>query len=891
MAAGSASLEVHGMSKVSGNRASSGSAVHSSSQGGIHTYGGSLLDISGTGETGIVIVSGAEAEFRSTIQCGIGENLAYEVRSVDQAATDWEINCTRVISVKGSPALAFLDLDRTCAQFGAADTPLSSTPSACRGLFRPLMTYTTGSVGCRPCASGLYNLNRGKWASDAQVPINCSLCPFGGRCSTANDGTLRLAVQPDFWGRPVSVAVPVELQKSLLADSGGSAWDQRAMFLPCPPRYCCSQGPTNEGCLWDGEGACVGNRDPSAPLCGGCLSGYSWSVTADGCIEDQQCGDLGSSAKYVSQQLLYWLCLCVAFLYLGRFRALLVRFPAVIVRSIPAHDDGAVSAVIYYFQLVAIAVPQGRQRLSESVSGLICVLGGAAGLQGLPSWEGCTDGSYVGGVCMWEGMTATEAMAWPLGVPGIMLGLLCIVAAALRMTWKHRETRMPLSALDEDAQRSSLISGNPSSMFNTGGSSGVLRVSSKLLESPDEPLLQQAPDQFPEHDAGGLEGRTTKSVRPAVAKMLLYCYSGLVNATSRLLNCVELCTLLAPVDANAPPSCLESHSVLFYAGEVGCHVRWQWPLWLLLLVLVSLPVAPLCLWALRTATPERHFPRLHIPVFPSILTVGAMKKVASEPFLDGRSYWGAVLVVQRLVMVFIGVFINEETSASVGMMLVAVCGLVLQMQARPYRETWVNTLQVTSGLCLVSLTILNSSTGFFVSVGFDPAGTPLEAAQHNTDILMLVILFLPLVYCAYCMVSRLLLARGVRGPLRNEHEPTGPLGGSLNVGGERQHATEEDAHEEEKQGSDTEEGNTKDSEIWYLRKRESELAVKLQKRESQLGGVRRQMAEQLGLMRGEMAQQDDEIIQMREQLVQQEHEIVQMRRQLEGEDREPKAGN
>ena len=94
-------------------------------------------------------------------------------------------------------------------------------------------------------------------------------------------------------------------------------------------------------------------------------------------------------------------------------------------------------------------------------------------------------------------------------------------------------------------------------------------------------------------------------------------------------------------------------------------------------------------------------------------------------------------------MVFINVFVDMDAGISVGLMAIGLWWLLFHLMARPYRVRWVNTLQTVAGMCLLLLTILNSSTGAFASIGFDPAGTPLEQLQDATEWMMLVLLFIP----------------------------------------------------------------------------------------------------------------------------------------------------
>ena len=113
------------------------------------------------------------------------------------------------------------------------------------------------------------------------------------------------------------------------------------------------------------------------------------------------------------------------------------------------------------------------------------------------------------------------------------------------------------------------------------------------------------------------------------------------------------------------------------------------------------------------------------------------------PFVERHWHWMAVVVLQRLLMVLVSVFINTDVAISLGIMLISLYFLLCQLLAKPYSTDWVNTLQLVANTCLLGLTILNSTTSVFLSVGFEPIGTPLERIQRQSDILMFVLLVVP----------------------------------------------------------------------------------------------------------------------------------------------------
>lgn len=249
---------------------------------------------------------------------------------------------------------------------------------------------------------------------------------------------------------------------------------------------------------------------------------------------------------------------------------------------------------------------------------------------------------------------------------------------------------------------------------------------------------------------------------PSFAQMLLYYYTGLLGTLFRLLNCSPVCISCPPPPSVCSTSTCQSKSVLFYAGEVECGWHWQLPLWLLLVLCILLPMVPITIWALRHCIPpspsepnsvspryERMRMWVHSPKSNGASITRAIKHVACQPFSGSTWPWAAVLVAQRLAMVSFATFENEQIGKANGVVLVAMCGLVLQLHSRPYRVSWVNTLQAVAYTCLVGLAVLNLATQVFDAVGFDPAGTPLLSQQHEADILMFAILFLPPLLCLY----------------------------------------------------------------------------------------------------------------------------------------------
>ena len=209
--------------------------------------------------------------------------------------------------------------------------------------------------------------------------------------------------------------------------------------MVCPPRYCCTTDQT--ACPWNANEACTGNRDPRVPLCGACMSDHSHAVDGIDCVPNDKCGDAGTVAVYAVLLLLFWSALCVFFLHQARFEPVLRCVPALLRPG--AANNGAASVLVYYFQMAAIAVPQGSQKVAERAGNLLCVLGRLVNMDGqLPSWAGCTSDGSSGGVCVAVGTSSVAAIGWNLMVPALLTVLLWTVAVMLRRVY-HCVERAP----------------------------------------------------------------------------------------------------------------------------------------------------------------------------------------------------------------------------------------------------------------------------------------------------------------------------------------------------------------------------------------------------------------------------------------------------------------
>jgi hypothetical protein len=229
--------------------------------------------------------------------------------------------------------------------------------------------------------------------------------------------------------------------------------------------------------------------------------------------------------------------------------------------------------------------------------------------------------------------------------------------------------------------------------------------------------------------------------------MMLYCYGAFTTTTLKLLNCVSVCEILPAGVASALSECAETTEVLFFAGGVTCSpLGWQFPIWLLFLVLIALPAATVVIWLIRRLLPASHGIGMWAQSlrYPPMPVAAALRDCMTAPFVPRHWHWAAVLVLQRLMMVSVAVFLTTGLTISVGTCFISVWYLLFQVACRPYREDWVNSLAMVTCLCLVGISVLSSASSVFTTIGFDPSGTPLAHLVQQFDILMLVLLCLPL---------------------------------------------------------------------------------------------------------------------------------------------------
>jgi hypothetical protein len=478
----------------------------------------------------------------------------------------------------------------------------------------------------------------------------------------------------------------------------------------CPDGYCCIPGPNADSCDIDGDGIldkmCVGNRDPAAPLCGGCLAGHSQAINSLNCVPDIECSST-SAGVYAFSQLVYWIVYDVYVLVQAKYMPLLLRLQWLPEKIRPGTmfitpDNGATNVVMFFFQLAQVAVPDGQDNLA---AGVYRTLGELFSVQHFPH-------SPAGGTCMQKGDTMTSILAWQLFSPLMpVVTLLLIGALAFAVSQQIKNRR---DSDDADAE--------------TGPSEPFL--------SDDEALLKGGNGAANKHAANN------RSFASAVAGLCLLGYASLTQAALKLLRCTSI----------------DGHRVLFYAGQTACpshYAHWQAVIMLLFMVSILLPLVPACVWVLcRLPSSWRVTKWAWNQQWPQQLMMRALKDNATEPFRSEHWHFTALLALQRLVTMMCRTFATQAIEASLSVTMVSTVFLILQMVARPYRIGWVNTLQLIASFSLVLLSMFETVFSAFVSATYTIEGSPLEAMGHRISYLMALLLLPAPLYLLHGMLVR-----------------------------------------------------------------------------------------------------------------------------------------
>jgi hypothetical protein len=482
-------------------------------------------------------------------------------------------------------------------------------------------------------------------------------------------------------------------------------------MLTCPQGYCCEN--RTSGCVWNSNDACQGNRRQQYPLCGGCQQGFSQAINGVGCVADSECGGKDLLDYLVLELFVVWGSSALYALYAARYPPLISCLHPWLRPA--ACNSGAVAVVIYFGQMAMVVAPRGYDSL----------VGKAAEVGGELSRLRQLKLSRQGDACAWQGFSTVDRLIWQLCLPFVLLLLLPVVS------WVAPRLMGCIAACGR------CLGCN---RCNNNGNRDAGRTGLESLQDGHaEPLI----DPAAEADENGAEHEEAEPQEPpsmwgAVACLALFSFTGFAEGTLRLLNCVEV-----------------NHvRVLYYAGDTACAAEWQWIPSLVLAVLLLGPLYTLLLQA------AEHFPPLLRFRPPARLlewkVVRAFQQHATEPFNEECWNGTAMLMLQRLFTVMCQSLSTEEVVSSLAATFVSFFFTLLQLQARPYRVSRVNTLQLLALVCLTMISVLNSAQSAFESAGVDAEQYPaLAGLLRDADRLMFLLLLPPPLLLLYNTVYAL----------------------------------------------------------------------------------------------------------------------------------------
>eukprot|EP00935_MAST-01C_sp_MAST-1C-sp1_P002055 g2055.t1 len=694
--AGSAFLVLKGNTVLRSNIAHiSGTAIFTASGGSIHLRDNATIEVAprsltGSAAEGLTLLSAGELTLSkdAQLQCSEGERFWFNVSNVETVFTEWQIDCHEVRSVdngRGGRRVEFLQ--PTCRQL-----LVDKNKSAAAGDLAALDTY---SADCLPLQPTMKMVT----GTISCVPCSRGLYSLdhGHRIgnNTHDVDCLKCPYGADCSDGGSHVKVKAGFWGTQIHDQ--ALGTQIAQIKLCPPEYCCT---APNGCVWNSNAACMYNRSQEYPLCGGCKSGFSQAIDGVGCVRDQDCGGRGV-VLYMSVQICYWVGVAAYGLFASRYPPLLARLPRRLQPS--QRNDGAMSVVIYFLQMAAVVVPQGYRRL---VSQVMTTVGAAVNVEQLAGGSG--------GVCLRRGMTMIDKLAWFVFTPIMPMVLLALLVLLLRV--RVQVSICASSAINSARTTRESIS-RRLSMDDGERTQPLLEVGAFSVSIT--PLSSTPAASAP-----------TTGMAAGLACVMLLSFSSISTALFKLVNCERV----------------NGERVLFFAGAKRCGL-WQLPVYLVLAVLTLVPLVPVSVralgllpssWRIKQWAREQRWP--NHPV------MQAIRAFALEPF---KREWAAVLMLQRLSTVACHALAPSQLQSELGVAIVSVWFLLVQAVARPYRERWVNRLQLVACWCLVMLGVLNIATySALVSVGVDLESTPFRHVGVDCDWMMFLLLWPPIIILA-----------------------------------------------------------------------------------------------------------------------------------------------
>jgi len=253
-----------------------------------------------------------------------------------------------------------------------------------------------------------------------------------------------------------------------------------------------------------------------------------------------------------------------------------------------------------------------------------------------------------------------------------------------------------------------------------------------FLEEPEEPPYMPLPpepvssheehedDEHEEHRV--LVGYSVYAA--ALTGLFLLMYEGATAATMELLSC----------------SSVHGDLHIFRGAEQECYTVWQYPLFLLLLLLV---VVPLMLPFMCSLLEKR---------WPSSLYTYAVLEVLQASYRKSRRWWEAVGLLRRLLLLSFSTFILNPVARALAIFTSSLVILLSHLFFKPHANQyygWVESAFL-SNLCLLAALAIPKAV--YVFLGLSYRDTLMANAISWTAA---VLVMLPLGWCALVLLFHL----------------------------------------------------------------------------------------------------------------------------------------
>jgi hypothetical protein len=209
-------------------------------------------------------------------------------------------------------------------------------------------------------------------------------------------------------------------------------------------------------------------------------------------------------------------------------------------------------------------------------------------------------------------------------------------------------------------------------------------------------------------------------VGAAMALILLLCFQS-VTATTLLLHCVSIGGSLH----------------LFRAGQVECFASWQYPLFVLLALLLPLPfLLPLAAHLLRKGPQWVRTP------------AQAVLGVLEAPYKPERRWWESAVLFRRAVLLSVATFVIDPVWRAVGLLVGCFAVVVSHFLLDPFADRYYGGVE-TAFLCdLVVIAALQAPQAAYMRLGLVLDTNSMTVLQPMQEVLAV----LPLLYCAVIVV-------------------------------------------------------------------------------------------------------------------------------------------